>query len=93
LAFHRGHSICGLPAFSQSEEDEVSVQAFGGFVKRTTSDGIQTYRCLFGVHNRVELNMGMRNAQNFLLSSGALGVKTYSHQMSWHTYSAFRCAT
>jgi outer membrane immunogenic protein len=86
-----------VPAFSQSEDpgkNEVSVQAFGSFVKSTTSNGIQnsatnsagvlgSYRRFFDVHSGVEVNYGYAlNTQNFLQSSGTLGVKSYSHEIS-----------
>jgi outer membrane immunogenic protein len=86
-----------LPAFSQSEDlgkNEVSVQAFGSFLKSTTSDGIQnsatnsggvlgSYRYFFNAHNGVEVNYGYAlNTQNFLSSTGTLGVKSYSHEVS-----------
>jgi len=86
-----------LPAFSQSENpgtNEVSVQAFGSFLKSTTEDGIRnsatnsggvlgSYRFFFDAHNGVEVNYGYAlNTQNFLSSSGALGVKNYSHEVS-----------
>lgn len=89
-------SLAG-PAFSQSEElgrNEVSVQAFGTFLKSTTDNGVQnsatnsrgvlgSYRYFFGVHNGVEVNYGYAlGTQNFLSSGGALGVKNYSHEVS-----------
>jgi outer membrane immunogenic protein len=92
-----GVASIALPAFSQSEnpdKNEVSVQAFGAFVKSTTDNGIKnsvtnsggvlgSYRYFFDVHNGVEVNYGYAlNTQNFLLSSGALGVKSYSHEVS-----------
>ena len=86
-----------LPAFSQSEEqgkNEVSVQAFGSFLKSTTQNGIQnsatnsggvlgSYRHFFNAHSGVEANYGYAlNTQNFFSSSGTLGVKSYSHEIS-----------
>jgi len=86
-----------LPAFSQSEEqgrNEVSVQAFGSFLKTTNNNGIQnsatnsggvlgSYRYFFNAHSGVEANYGYAlNTQNFLSSSGTLGVKSYSHEIS-----------
>src|SRR6202030_2509673 len=80
-----------LPAFSQSEEqgkNEVSVQAFGSFLKSTTQNGIQnsatnsggvlgSYRYFFNAHSGVEANYGYAlNTQNFLSSNGTLGVKS-----------------
>ncbi len=86
-----------IPAFSQSEElgrNEVSVQAFGSFLKSTTSDGVRnsatnsggvlgSYRYFFNAHSGVEANYGYAlNTQNYQLSSGAVGVKNYSHEIS-----------
>src|SRR6202163_2354600 len=86
-----------LPAFSQSEtpgKNEVSVQAFGSFVKSTTNNGIEnkatnsggvlgSYRYFFNTHSGVEANYGYSlNTQNYGLTSGVLGVKNYSHEIS-----------
>jgi opacity protein-like surface antigen len=92
-----GIAATALPVFSQTEDpgkNEVSVQAFGSFVKSTTSDGIRNsttnsggvlvnYRRFFNVHNGVEVNYGYAlNTQNFLSPSGESGVKTNSHEVS-----------
>jgi outer membrane immunogenic protein len=92
-----GIATIALPAFSQTEDtgkNEVSVQAFGSFVKSTTSEGIRNsatnsggvlvnYRRFFNVHNGVEVDYGYAlNTQNFLSSSGESGVKTNSHEVS-----------
>jgi opacity protein-like surface antigen len=92
-----GVASIALPAFAQPEtpdKQEVSVQAFGSFVKSTTEDGVRnsatnsggvlgSYRYFFGVHSGVEVNYGYSlNTQNFLSSSGALGVKNYSQEAS-----------
>jgi outer membrane immunogenic protein len=92
-----GIAVIALPAFSQSEDpgkNEVSVQAFGSFVKSTTSAGVRNsatnsggvlvnYRRFFNVHNGVEVNYGYAlNTQNFLSPSGESGVKTNSHEVS-----------
>jgi opacity protein-like surface antigen len=86
-----------LPAFSQSEnpeKNEVSVQAFGSFVKSTTTNGIEnkatnsggvlgSYRYFFNAHNGVEANYGYSlNTQTYGSTSGLLGVKSYSHEVS-----------
>jgi opacity protein-like surface antigen len=86
-----------LPAFSQSEEqgrNEVSVQAFGSFLKSTTDNGVQnsatnsggvlgSYRYFFNAHSGVEANYGYAlNTQNFLSSAGTVGVQSYSHEIS-----------
>jgi outer membrane immunogenic protein len=92
-----GIAAIALPAFSQMEDpgkNEVSVQAFGSFVKSTTSDGIRNsatnsggvlvnYRRFFNVYNGVEVNYGYAlNTQNFLSPSSESGVKTNSHEVS-----------
>ena len=86
-----------LPAFAQSEnpeKNEVSVQAFGSFVKSTTANGIEnkatnsggvlgSYRYFFNAHNGVEANYGYSlNTQTYGSTSGVLGVKSYSHEVS-----------
>ena len=92
-----GIASTALPAFSQSEnpeKNEVSVQAFGSFVKSTTDNGIEnkatnsggvlgSYRYFFNDHNGVEANYGYSlNTQSYGLTSGVLGVKSYSHELS-----------
>ncbi len=92
-----GVASIALPAFSQSEtpdKNEVSVQAFGSFMKSTTDNGTKNsatnsggvlagYRFFFDAHSGVEVNYGYAlNTQNFLSSSSALGVKTYSHEVT-----------
>jgi len=86
-----------VPAFSQSEEpskNEVSVQAFGSFVKSTTNNGIEnkatnsggvlgSYRYFFNNHSGVEANYGYAlNTQSYRSTSGVLGVQSYSHEVS-----------
>jgi len=86
-----------LPAFSQSEtpgRNEVSIQAFGSFVKSTTNNGIEnqatnsggvlgSYRYFFNAHSGVEANYGYSlNTQSYGSTSGLLGVKSYSHEVS-----------
>ena len=86
-----------LPAFSQSEtpgKNEVSVQAFGSFVRSTTDNGIEnkathsggvlgSYRYFFNAHHGVEANYGYSlNTQSYGSSDGLLGVKSYSHEIS-----------
>jgi len=87
----------GVPAFSQSEEpskNEVSVEAFGSFVKSTTNNGIEnkatnsggvlgSYRYFFNNHSGVEANYGYAlNTQSYRSTSGVLGVQSYSHEVS-----------
>jgi opacity protein-like surface antigen len=86
-----------LPAFSQSEtpgKNEVAVQAFGSFVKSTTNNGVEnratnsggvlgSYRYFFNTHSGVEANYGYSlNTQSYGSTSGVLGVKSYSHEVS-----------
>jgi outer membrane immunogenic protein len=86
-----------LPAYAQPEDsgkNEVSVQAFGSFVKTTTNNGIQnsatnsggvlgSYRRFFDAHSGIEVNYGYAlNTQNYLSPANAVGVKTYSHEVS-----------
>lgn len=87
-----------LPAFSQEEtpayKNEASVQAFGSFVKNTTSNGIEqsatnsggvlaSYRFFFTQHQGVELNYGYAlNTQNYAVGGGPIGVRTNSHEVS-----------
>jgi opacity protein-like surface antigen len=86
-----------LPAFSQSEapvKNEVSVQAFGSFVKSTTENGIQnqstnsggvlgSYRYFFNAHSGVEADYGYSlNTQSYGPAGSLLGVKSYSHEVS-----------
>lgn len=92
-----GIASMALPAFAQSEDagkNEVSVQAFGSFVKSTTDNGVQnsatnsggvlgSYRRFFDAHSGVEVNYGYAlNTQNYVSSSGATGVQSYSHEVS-----------
>jgi len=95
-----GIAAMAVPAFSQSEteslpKNEVSVQAFGSWVKSTTDNGVQnsvtnsggvlgTYRYFFDAHNGVEANYGYSlNTQNYGGStSGALGVNSYSNEVT-----------
>jgi len=92
-----GLASVALPAFSQSEtpaKNEVSVQAFGSFVKSTTDNGVQnsatdsggvlgSYRYFFNPHNGVEADYGYAlNTQSYSSGGEALGVKSYSHEVS-----------
>lgn len=86
-----------VPAHAQSEEGErqnVAVQAFGSVVTSTAHNGINntatnsggvlaTYRYFFSTHHGVEANYGYAlNTQSYSSSSGALGPKTNSHEVS-----------
>src|SRR5580698_8151765 len=93
-----GTIALSVPAFSQESgpeyRNEASVQAFGSFVKSTTSNGVgqsasnsggvlACYRFFFNAHNGVEANYGYAlNTQNFFSANGPLGVKTNSHEAS-----------
>src|ERR1700730_592879 len=92
-----GIASVALPAFSQSEnpdKNEVSVQAFGSFVKSTTENGIEntatnsggvlgSYRYFFNAHNGVEADYGYSlNTQSYGSTGEVLGVKSYSHEIS-----------
>jgi outer membrane immunogenic protein len=92
-----GIAAAALPALAQSENpgnNEVSVQAFGSFVKSTTDNGIEnkatdsggvlgSYRHFFNAHNGVEADYGYSlNTQSYTSAGGALGVKSYSHEIS-----------
>src|SRR5580692_3861950 len=92
-----GMAAMALPAFSQSEnpqKNEVSVQALGSFVKSTTENGIEntatnsggvlgSYRYFFDAHNGVEADYGYSlNTQTYGSTSGVVGVKSYSNEIS-----------
>jgi outer membrane immunogenic protein len=84
-----------LPAFSQEAgRSEASVQAFGSFVKSTTSNGVQqdatnsggvlaNYRFFFSNSHGVEVNYGYSlNTQTYGLAAGPLGVKSNQHEVT-----------
>jgi opacity protein-like surface antigen len=88
-----GSSLAVLPAVAQeTDRSEVSVQAFGSFVKTTTDNGIQqsatnsggvlaNYRFFFSSDNGVEVNYGYSlNTQSYDLPAGPLGVKAHQHE-------------
>src|ERR1700722_1496522 len=91
-----GGALAALPVFAQEEtpqyRQDVTVQAFGSFVKSTNDNGIQqgatnsggvlgSYRFFFNKHNGIELNYGYAlNPQTFGLSTGPAGVRSYSHE-------------
>jgi len=90
-----GAALVSAPAFSQElNRSEVSVQAFGSFVKTTTDNGVQqsatnsggvlaTYRFFFSQSHGVEVNYGYSlNTQNYGLESGPLGIKSDQHEFS-----------
>ena len=87
-----------LPAFSQEEEtasrNDVTVQAFGSFLKSTTNNGVEqsatnsggvlgSYRFFFNNNNGIEVNYGYSlNTQNYSLPASSLGVESYSHEVT-----------
>ena len=96
-----GGIAASLSAFAQEEspvyKNEASVQAFGSFVKSTSSNGVDqtasnsggvlaSYRFFFNPRNGVELNYGYAlNTQTYGASSAfanGLGIRTYSHEIS-----------
>jgi opacity protein-like surface antigen len=90
-----GGALVAFPAFSQEAgRSEVSVQAFGSFVKSTTQDGIQqgatnsggvlgSYRFFFSDKHGVEVNYGYSlNTQTFGFTSGTFGVKSNQHEVT-----------
>src|SRR5437868_15372362 len=90
-----GTALLSIPAFSQEdrpkEKSEVSVQAFGSFLKETTDNGIRqsandsggilaTYRYFFSKYHGVEANYGHSlNTNSYALTSGPLGVNAHSN--------------
>lgn len=90
-----GGSLAALPALAQETgRSEVSVQAFGSFVKNTTDNGVQqgatdsggvlaNYRFFFTNDNGVEVNYGYSlNTQTYGLPTGTLGVKSHQDEVS-----------
>jgi outer membrane immunogenic protein len=92
-----GAACMALPAFSQTEapgKNEVSVQAFGSFVKSTNQNGVEStvtnsggvlgsYRRFFDKHNGVEVDYGYSlNTQNYNSATAGTGVQNYSHEIS-----------
>src|SRR5437879_335637 len=92
-----GIVLSSLPAFSQEEglqKNEVTVQAFGSFLKTTTNNGVEqsatnsggvlgSYRFNFNRNHGVEANYGYSlNTQNYGIGGNLAGLKTYSHEIS-----------
>jgi outer membrane immunogenic protein len=90
-----GGLLAALPALAQeSGRSEVSVQAFGSFVKNTTDNGVQqgstdsggvlaNYRFFFTNDNGVEVNYGYSlNTQTYGLPAGTLGVRSHQDEVS-----------
>jgi opacity protein-like surface antigen len=90
-----GTALVTIPALAQElGRQEISVQAFGSWVKSTTSNGVEqdasnsggvlaNYRFFFTQGNGVEVNYGYSlNTQNYGLASGPLGVKANQHEVT-----------
>ena len=90
-----GVTLAVVPAIAQEAgRSEVSVQAFGSWVKNTTQNGVQqdatnsggvlaNYRFFFTKSHGVEVNYGYSlNTQNYGLSQGNLGVKANQHEVT-----------
>jgi len=90
-----GVSLAALPMMAQETgRSEVSVQAFGSWVKNTMQNGVQqdatnsggvlaNYRFFFSKSHGVEINYGYsRNTQNYGLTTGPLGVKADQHEVT-----------
>jgi outer membrane immunogenic protein len=88
-------ALATAPVFSQEVgRSEATVQAFGSFVKTTTSNGVQqsdtnsggvlaSYRYFFTNSSGVEVNYGYsRNTQSYGLIDGPLGVKSDQHEFT-----------
>ena len=90
-----GTGLATVSAFPQEGEggkSEVSVQAFGSFVKSTNSNGIpqgasnsggvlSSYRYFFTPNHGIEVNYGYSlNTQTYGLAGGPLGVKSNQHE-------------
>src|SRR5450432_2546449 len=89
--------VISLPAFSQEEgpsKNEVSVQAFGSFLKTTTDNGVEqratnsggvlgSYRFFFSRNHGVEADYGYSlNTQSYAFAGTSSGVPSYSHEVS-----------
>jgi len=90
-----GGALTVLPALAQEAgRSEVSVQAFGSFVKDTNQNGIPqsatnsggvlaSYRFFFTNNHGVEVNYGYSlNTQSLGLAEGPLGVKANQHEVT-----------
>ena len=90
-----GAALVAAPAFSQENgRSEVSVQAFGSFVKSNTDNGVQqsatnsggvlaSYRFFLTNNHGVEVNYGYsRNTETYGLAEGPLGVKSNQHEVT-----------
>jgi opacity protein-like surface antigen len=93
--FIAGVALAAAPSFAQEiGKSEVSVQAFGSFVKSTNDNGVQqsatnsggvlaNYRYFFSKHHGIEVNYGYSlNTQSYGLADGVFGVKSNQHEVS-----------
>jgi len=87
-----------MPAFSQEdvpqEKSEVSVQAFGSFLKDTVNNGVRqgatnsggvlaNYRYFFNKYHGAEVNYGYSlNTHSYGLAGGPVGVKAHSNEVT-----------
>ena len=93
-----GSMLLSVPAFSQEERpkenSEVSVQAFGSFLKETVNNGVPqnatnsggvlaTYRYFFSKYHGAEVNYGYSlNTQSYGTASGPVGVQAHSNEVT-----------
>jgi outer membrane immunogenic protein len=90
-----GAGLAALPMMAQEAgRSEVSVQAFGSWVKNTTQNGVQqdatnsggvlaNYRFFFSKSHGVEVNYGYSlNTQNYTSPGGTFGVKANQHEVT-----------
>ena len=85
-------TVSAFPQEGEGGKSEFSVQAFGSFVKSTTSNGIpqgasnsggvlSSYRYFFTPNHGIEVNYGYSlNTQTYRLAAGPLGVKSNQHE-------------
>lgn len=93
-----GSALAALPVLAQQGEvygkSEVSVQAFGSFVRTTTDQGVKqsasnsggvlgSYRYFFTHNQGVEVNYGYSlNTQSYGVATGPLGIKSNQHEVT-----------
>ncbi len=92
-----GSALAAMPSLAQEEvygKSEVSVQAFGSFVKSTTDQGVRqtatnsggvlaSYRFFFTHNQGVEVNYGYSlNTNSYALPGGDLGVRSNQHEVT-----------
>lgn len=93
-----GSALAALPVLAQEGDvygkSEVSVQAFGSFVRSTTDQGVKqsasnsggvlgSYRYFFTHNQGVEVNYGYSlNTQFYGLATGPLGIKSNQHEVT-----------